>query len=90
MSQQAVDKIEQRFQNIGLKTDKAIWDDGEKLIGLAKQVEPNDIYLARRIMQRARNLKPQSEQINTELERLSAKITNKAKQTQNKLIDRKK
>lgn len=82
MSQQAVDKIEQRFQDIGLKTDKAIWDDGEKLIGLAKQVEPNDIYLARRIMQRARNLKPQSEQINKELERLSTKIASKAKQTQ--------
>ncbi|MCK8132651.1 lipopolysaccharide biosynthesis protein [Pseudoalteromonas sp. 2CM28B] len=82
MSQQAVDKIEQRFQDIGLKTDKAIWDDGEELIGLAKQVEPNDIYLARRIMQRARNLKPQSEQINKELERLSTKIAGKAKQTQ--------
>ncbi|CAM2781914.1 hypothetical protein PAT01_31090 [Pseudoalteromonas atlantica] len=82
MSQQAVDKIEQRFQDIGLKTDKVIWDDGEKLIGLAKQVEPKDIYLARRIMQRARNLKPQSEQINKELERLSTKIADKAKQTQ--------
>jgi len=82
MSQQAVDKIEQRFQDIGLKTDKAIWDDGEKLIGLAKQVEFNDIYLARRIMQRARNLKPESEQINKELDRLSKKIASKAKQTQ--------
>jgi len=82
MSQQAVDKIEQRFQDIGLKTDKAIWNDGEKLIGLAKQVEFNDIYLARRIMQRARNLKPESEQINKELDRLSNKIASKAKQTQ--------
>lgn len=82
MSQQAVEKIEQRFTELGLKTDKAIWDNGEKLIGLAQQVEQNDIYLARRVMQRARNLKPKSEQINKELARLTDKINSKAKQTQ--------
>ena len=82
MSQQAVEKIEQRFTELGLKTDKAIWDNGEKLIGLAQQVEQNDIYLARRVMQRARNLKPKSDQINKELARLTDKINSKAKQTQ--------
>ncbi|ENO00766.1 MULTISPECIES: LPS biosynthesis protein [Pseudoalteromonas] len=82
MSQQAVKKIEQRFTELGLKTDKAIWDNGEKLIGLAQQVEQNDVYLARRVMQRARNLKPKNEQINKELARLTNKINSKAKQTQ--------
>ena len=82
MSQQAVEKIEQRFTELGLKTDKAIWDNGEELIGLAQRVEQNDIYLARRVMQRARNLKPKSEQINKELARLTDKINSKAKQTQ--------
>lgn len=82
MSQQAVEKIEQRFTELGLKTDKAIWDNGEKLIGLAQQVEQNDVYLARRVMQRARNLKPKNEQINKELARLTNKINSKAKQTQ--------
>ncbi|MET6759736.1 lipopolysaccharide biosynthesis protein [Pseudoalteromonas sp. NCIMB_1079] len=82
MSQQAVEKIEQRFIELGLKTDKAIWDNGEKLINLAKEVEQNDVYLARRIIQRARNLKPNSDQINNELARLTKKINEKAKQTQ--------
>jgi len=82
MSQQAVEKIEQRFTELGLKTDKAIWDNGEKLIGLAQQVEQNDVYLARRVMQRARNLNPKNEQINKELARLTNKINSKAKQTQ--------
>lgn len=82
MSQQAVEKIEQRFTELGLKTDKAIWDNGEKLIGLAQQLEQNDIYLARRVMQRARNLNPKNEQINKELARLTNKINSKAKQTQ--------
>ena len=79
MSQQAVEKIEQRFTELGLKTDKAIWDNGEKLIGLAQQVEQNDVYLARRVMQRARNLNPKNEQINKELARLTNKINSKAK-----------
>ena len=82
MSQQAVEKIEQRFTELGLKTDKAIWDNGEKLIGLAQQVEQNDVYLARRVMQRARNLNPKNEQINKELARLTNKVNRKAKQTQ--------
>ncbi len=82
MSQQAVEKIEQRFTELGLKTDKAIWDNGEKLIGLAQQVEQNDVYLARRVMQRARNLNPKNEKINKELARLTNKINSKAKQTQ--------
>jgi len=82
MSQKAVDKIEQRFQNIGLNTDKAIWDNGEKLIDLALQIEKTDIYLARRIMQRARNLKPDSERINSVLNRLTDEISGKAKLTQ--------
>ena len=82
MSQQAVEKIEQRFTELGLKTDKAIWDNGEKLINLAKEVEQNDVYLARRITQRARNLEPNSDQINNELARLTKKINEKAKQTQ--------
>lgn len=82
MSQQAVEKIEQRFTELGLKTDKAIWHSGEKLIELAQQIEPDDAYLARRVMQRARNLNPKSEPINKELTRLSNKINNKAKQTQ--------
>jgi capsular polysaccharide transport system permease protein len=82
MSQQAVDKIEQRFQEIGLRTDKSIWDDGEKLIQLSNDVEKNDIYLARRIMQRARNLQPNNENINKTLNRLSAEIASKAKMTQ--------
>ncbi|MCQ8822196.1 lipopolysaccharide biosynthesis protein [Pseudoalteromonas agarivorans] len=82
MSQQAVEKIEQRFTELGLKTDKAIWDNGEKLIGLAQQVEQNDVYLARRVMQRARNLNPKNEQINKELARLTNKVNSKAKQTQ--------
>jgi len=82
MSQQAVEKIEQRFTELGSKTDKAIWDNGEKLINLAKQVEQNDVYLARRVIQRARNLQPNNDQINNELARLSKKINEKAKQTQ--------
>ena len=82
MSQQAVEKIEQRFTELGLKTDKAIWDNGEKLIGLAQQVEQNDVYLARRVMQRARNLNPKNEKINKELARLTNKINSKGKQTQ--------
>ncbi len=82
MSQQAVEKIEQRFTELGLKTDKAIWDNGEKLIGLAQQVEQNDVYLAKRVMQRARNLNPKNEQINKELARLTNKVNSKAKQTQ--------
>ncbi|MDO6463656.1 lipopolysaccharide biosynthesis protein [Pseudoalteromonas carrageenovora] len=82
MSQQAVEKIEQRFTELGLKTDKAIWDNGEKLIGLAQQVEQNDVYLARRVMQRARNLNPKNEKINKELDRLANKVNRKAKQTQ--------
>ncbi|WP_324738154.1 lipopolysaccharide biosynthesis protein [Pseudoalteromonas sp. CuT4-3] len=82
MSQQAVEKIEQRFTELGLKTDKAIWDNGEKLIGLAQQLEQNDVYLARRVMQRARNLNPKNEQINKELARLTNKVNSKAKQTQ--------
>ncbi|CAH9061624.1 hypothetical protein PSEHALCIP103_02533 [Pseudoalteromonas haloplanktis] len=82
MSQQAVEKIEQRFTELGLKTDKAIWDNGEELIGLAQQVEQNDVYLARRVMQRARNLNPKNEKINKELARLTNKINSKAKQTQ--------
>ncbi|MEL0647393.1 lipopolysaccharide biosynthesis protein [Pseudoalteromonas agarivorans] len=82
MSQKAVDKIEQRFQEIGLKTDKAIWNNGDKLISLALQIEKNDIYLARRIMQRARNLKPDSARVNTVLNRLTDEISNKAKLTQ--------
>jgi len=82
MSQQAVEKIEQRFTELRLKTDKAIWDNGEKLIGLAQQLEQNDIYLARRVMQRARNLDPKNEKINKELARLTNKINSKAKQTQ--------
>jgi len=82
MSQQAVEKIEQRFTELGLKTDKAIWDNGEKLIGLAQQVEQNDVYLARRVMQRARNLNPKNEKISKELARLTNKVNRKAKQTQ--------
>jgi len=82
MSQQAVEKIEQRFTELGLKTDKTIWHNGEKLMGLAQELEQNDVYLARRVMQRARNLKPKSEQINKELARLTEKINSKAKQTQ--------
>ncbi|WP_417670514.1 lipopolysaccharide biosynthesis protein [Pseudoalteromonas tetraodonis] len=82
MSQQAVEKIEQRFTELGLKTDKAIWDNGEELIGLAQQVEQNDVYLARRVMQRARNLNPKNEKINKELARLTNKVNSKAKQTQ--------
>ncbi|KYL33201.1 lipopolysaccharide biosynthesis protein [Pseudoalteromonas agarivorans] len=82
MSQQAVEKIEQRFTELRLKTDKAIWDNGEKLIGLAQQLEQNDIYLARRVMQRARNLNPKNEEIIKELARLTNKINSKAKQTQ--------
>ena len=82
MSQKAVDKIEQRFQNIGLNTDKAIWDNGERLIDLALQIEKTDIYLARRIMQRARNLKPDSERINSVLNRLTDEVAGKAKLTQ--------
>ncbi|MDD8059347.1 lipopolysaccharide biosynthesis protein [Shewanella metallivivens] len=82
MSQQAIDKIEQRFQEIGLRTDKSIWDNGEKLIQLSNEVEKNDIYLARRIMQRARNLQPNNDNINKTLNRLSAEIASKAKMTQ--------
>jgi len=82
MSQQAVEKIEQRFTELGLKTDKAIWDNGEELTGLAQQVEQNDVYLARRVMQRARNLNPKNEKINKELARLTNKVNSKAKQTQ--------
>ena len=82
MSQQAVEKIEQRFTELGLKTDKTIWHNGEKLIGLAQQLEQNDVYLARRVMQRARNLNPKNEQINKELARLTNKVNSKAKQTQ--------
>lgn len=82
MSQQAVNKIEQRFQEIGLRTDKSIWDDGEKLIQLSNDVEKNDIYLARRIMQRARNLQPDNDNINKNLNRLSDEIASKAKMTQ--------
>ena len=82
MSQQAVDKIEQRFQEIGLRTDKSVWDNGEKLIQLSNEVEKNDIYLARRIIQRARNLEPNNENINKTLNRLSAEIASKAKMTQ--------
>ncbi|MCP4059036.1 MAG: lipopolysaccharide biosynthesis protein, partial [Pseudoalteromonas sp.] len=74
MSQQAVEKIEQRFTELGLKTDKTIWHNGEKLIGLAQQLEQNDVYLARRVMQRARNLNPKNEQINKELARLTNKV----------------
>mgnify|MGYP001498678288 CR=1 FL=1 len=76
MSQQAVEKIEQRFTELGLKTDKAIWDNGEELIGLAQQVEQNDVYLARRVMQRARNIDPTNQYIQKELTRLTNKINN--------------
>jgi capsular polysaccharide transport system permease protein len=82
MSQQAVEKIEQRFQEIGLRTDKSIWDNGEKLIQLSNDIEKNDIYLARRIMQRARNIQPDNDSINKNLNRLSAEIDSKAKITQ--------
>lgn len=76
MSQQAVEKIEQRFTELAKKTDKTIWHNGEKLMGLAQELEQNDVYLARRVMQRARNIDPTNQYIQKELTRLTNKINN--------------
>ncbi|MCT8985725.1 lipopolysaccharide biosynthesis protein [Shewanella phaeophyticola] len=82
MSQKAVDKIEQRFQALADKTDTTIWNAPKKLINLSKEIEKSDIYLARRVMQRVRNLQPNNPNVVKELTRLSNEIAAKAKMTQ--------
>ncbi len=82
MSQQAVDKIEQRFKALAEKTDPNIWNTPKQLIALSQQIELTDIYLARRVLQRVRNLQPDNPKIIRELTRLSNEISLKAKLTQ--------
>ncbi|GGP85130.1 lipopolysaccharide biosynthesis protein [Shewanella ulleungensis] len=82
MSQQAVDKIEQRFQALAEKTDPNIWNTPKQLIALSQQIELTDIYLARRVLQRVRNLQPDNPRIVRELTRLSNEIATKAQLTQ--------
>jgi capsular polysaccharide transport system permease protein len=82
MSQQAVDKIEQRFNALAEKTDPTIWGTPKQLIKLSQQIEQTDIYLARRVLQRVRNLQPDNPKIVRELTRLSNEIATKAKLTQ--------
>jgi capsular polysaccharide transport system permease protein len=79
MSQQAVDKIEQRFKALAEKTDPTIWGTPKQLIKLSQQIEQTDIYLARRVLQRVRNLQPDNPKIVRELTRLSNEIATKAK-----------
>lgn len=82
MSQKAVDKIEQRFQLLAKNTGHEVWSSAKALISLSQDIEKTDIYLARRVLQRARNLEPNNPQLVKELTRLSNEISQKARTTQ--------
>ncbi|MCQ8887688.1 lipopolysaccharide biosynthesis protein [Pseudoalteromonas agarivorans] len=82
MSQQAVNTIEQRFSELHKKTSPEVWNSADELIKVSQQLEQEDIYLARRVMQRVRILQPKRPKIKAELKRLSDLVALHAKQTQ--------
>lgn len=82
MTQQAVNTIEQRFEELHKKTSPEVWNSADELIKVSQQLEQEDIYLARRVMQRVRILQPKRPKIKAELKRLSDLVALHAKQTQ--------
>ncbi|MBY6186843.1 lipopolysaccharide biosynthesis protein [Marinobacter hydrocarbonoclasticus] len=73
MTQTAVSLVERRFLKFRDSLTLKEWESPERLKALALETEPNDVALARRIMQRARNLAPENEAISQQLQRLNEK-----------------
>ncbi|WP_462169283.1 lipopolysaccharide biosynthesis protein [Pseudoalteromonas lipolytica] len=82
MSQTAIESIEKRFTALHDSTSEEVWNDGDKLFELAEEIEKNDIYLARRVLQRVRTLQPKRPKLTQHLKRLSDEIEKSSKQAQ--------
>lgn len=75
MTQHAVNNVESRFQDLKNKVSAKQWNDVDDLCALAKEIEATDLALARRVLQRAKNLRPNDKVIAAELRRLSKAIS---------------
>ncbi|WP_282167901.1 lipopolysaccharide biosynthesis protein [Shewanella japonica] len=84
MTLKEVNKVEQRFELLAKKTSLDVWNNCQSLISLASEIKKGDILLARRVLQRAKNLKPK----NIEVIKKLHDISNEIKQLQEKgLLD---
>lgn len=75
MTQSAINLVEQRFRALRRDTPKEDWDSVDYIFAQALELEATDVALARRVMQRAKNLEPENKQVRAELKRLAAKVS---------------
>lgn len=80
MTQQAVNNVEQRFKELKDETDSKEWNNVRSLVAIAEELEGSDIALARRVLQRAKNLAPKDKKVLLLLKRLSNDLASSAKE----------
>ncbi|WP_394128946.1 lipopolysaccharide biosynthesis protein [Shewanella maritima] len=80
MTQQAVNNVEQRFRTLKDETDSKDWNNVNDLIEIAERLEDTDTALARRVLQRAKNLAPKNKKVLALLNKLSNQLASTAKE----------
>lgn len=79
MTQNFVQQIEQEFQQLKKQTTEQVWNDSQKLIILSEQLESKNLLLARRVLQRAKNLTPKNSNVLKAIEAITQKIRRNGK-----------
>ncbi|WOT06285.1 lipopolysaccharide biosynthesis protein [Shewanella youngdeokensis] len=74
MSNFAVEKVEKRFQKLARTSLKDILNDVPKLLKVAKEIEAEDVALAKRIVERAKKIYPTNGIVDNELKRLTTLV----------------
>ncbi|MDO6617601.1 lipopolysaccharide biosynthesis protein [Shewanella sp. 6_MG-2023] len=74
MTLKEVNKVEQRFEQLAKKTQPKVWNNCQLLINLAAEIKTADILLSRRVLQRAKNLKPNNVDVIRALNLISGEI----------------
>ncbi len=79
MTQNAVNKVEIRFNQLKKTINEKEWHNCEKLILISNKLKNDDIALARRVLQRAKNLKPNNPKVKAALVDFSIEMAVKHK-----------
>ncbi len=75
MTQNAVNEVEVRYNQLKKITAEKDWNNCEKLILISNNLMNNDITLARLVLQRAKNLQPNNPKIKAALTKISSEFS---------------
>ena len=74
MTQNAVNNVERRFEDLRQTVEPLQWNDPVFLLEMAEKIRDDDAALALRVLQRVRNLRPDDTELMETLEKFSKEL----------------